>query len=401
MKKIISLVMAFVFVVSMSTAIYATEVEPEKMNMEQLQVAASYFFWTDVSTNVSEWETNNSFDYPIPLYSLEDELIAYYIKTLDENGEVNGYMIVNAFWDNPCVLEYGYGSSAGEKIDEYLLDGQKVYYNLAGEFFTEQDQNIYMASKNDKTFTKNRANTNDEVIDLVEILSVPDHALKSTINAFYEEHERNSVSRSGANGYPNWNILGLNYMPSGRYSSGNLPYVGSTSWAIMSQGDYNNSCGPTSGTNMLIYYGKKLGVTFVTNKGNTINSLYDYMGTDDWGLGDWGTSAAGYTSGLKAYVNANFSNRTVTTNTYSTYSWTSVKSNITNGYMVAAYLEHPNGLTSGGAHYVNYVGWRNYEDNGANYIRIITQWDASDDFYVLHNSAYTAREKRVIRVNVT
>lgn len=125
------------------------------------------------------------------------------------------------------------------------------------------------------------------------------------------------------------------------------------------------------------------------------------MGTDDWGLGDWGTSAAGYTSGLKAYVNANFSNRTVTTNTYSTYSWTSVKSNITNGYMVAAYLEHPNGLISGGAHYVNYVGWRNYEDNGANYIRIITQWDASDDFYVLHNSAYTAREKRVIRVNVT
>lgn len=402
MKKIVAFIMAIVLVLSMSSVIYATDAEPTRMNMEQLQVAASYFFWTDVSTNTSKWDSNNSFAYPIPLYSLEDELIAYYIKTLDENGNINGYMIVNAFIDNPCVLEYGYGSNVGGKIEEFQSTRGKVYYNLAGEFYSEEDQNIYIESKK-HTIAKseNSLTTNSETIDLVAHLSQPNYKLKSTINSLYETNDFNFVSRNAPNGYPSWEILGINNMPSGGYTYDNLPYVGNTTWAIMDESIYNNECGPTSGTNMLIYYGKKLNVTMVTNRGSTINYLYEYMGTNDWGFDDWGTTIAGYTSGLKSYVNTFFPARTVTTNTYSSYSWASVKSNINNDYMVAAYLEHPEGLFSRGAHFVNYVGWRTYTSSGANYIRILNQWDTDDEYYVLHNSAYTAREKRVIRVNIT
>lgn len=399
MKKIISLVMAFVFVVSMPTAIYAIEAKPERMNMEQLQVTASYFFWTDVSTNTSEWDSNNSFDYPIPLYSLEDELIAYYIKTLDENGEVNGYMIVNAFWDNPCVLEYGYGANVGIKIDNFRTSNEKIYYNLAGEFFTEAEYTNY----NEYTEAKAEERISEKnEFDLAKELATPNNVLKNKINNIYLEMvtRKNSSERSSSLN-PDWDILDLSYMPVGRYTSGNLPFVGSTTWARTRESDYPNTCGPTSGTNMLIYYGKKLNTTLVTNRGNTIDSLYEYMDTDDWGPGGWGTSMAGYRNGLEAYLEDNYPSRNIRTSTFRSFLWTNIKSNISGQYMVAAYLEYPEGLTVGGAHYINYIGWRTYEDNGANYIRVLNQWDADDQYYVLFDSAYQSRQEMVVRVEIT
>ena len=92
MKKILSLALALCLLLGNFTIAYAEEFNPKRMNRDQLQVAASYFFWRVVTDDPDTvWRPDNDFQEPIPLYDSNDEIIAYYIKTVDSQKAVNGY----------------------------------------------------------------------------------------------------------------------------------------------------------------------------------------------------------------------------------------------------------------------------------------------------------------------
>lgn len=395
MKKILSLALALSLLLGNFTIAYAEESNPKRMNRNQLQVAASYFFWRVVTDDPDTvWRPDNDFQEPIPLYDNNDEIIAYYIKTVNNQKAVNGYMIVDAFIDNPCVLEYGYGESANI-IDSFRTNStSKVYYGLNGTFSDSKRTNVTMAESN------TNVNTDNQTIDMVALLSEKNYKLHNTIMEVYNEKFSTS-SRSTT--LSDWGIIKLSDMPSGSYTSANLSRLSYVStWATTSDtydkdtdSNLKNNCGPTSGTNMLLYYGAKLRSSFMRNDyKSTITELYNYMGTSNIS----GTGPYGYGQGIRDYMANYYPSRTVVFDIYNSYSWETLKSNIANNKITAAYL-WANTIVDG-AHYVNYVGWRSYSD-GSNYVRITTQWSVDDDKYILYGLSHTRMVEKVVRVVIS
>jgi len=348
------------------------------MNKDQLRVAASYFFWRDViDSGESGWDENTDFEKPIPLYSIEEDVIAYYIKTVDENDKVNGYMVVNAFWDNPCVLEFGYGENIGNTIEKYRTSmNDKVYYATSGIYCSKDEY------KKTDCFTKQSKNLSDA-------LSTCNPVLKSKIEEIY-----NSQTGSQTKSNSEWGIIGLRDLPSGAYSVRNLYNVSGIGWSTTNDTEDDNNCGPTSGTNMLLYYEEYLNTTFVSSKSWTNHKLYNLMNT-----GSLGTSVTNYITGIKAYINQYYPSHTVTSSTRWSYSWSTLKSNINNNVMVAAYVWAINNLD--GAHYINYIGWRQYATDGLNYVRVLNQWDTSTAHFILYDSSYTSRVTSTIKIVIS
>ena len=390
MKKLISLVIATCMILCCSSSALANEAEPERMNQGQLQAAASYFFWQVVNSDPSsEWSSKDNFQEPIPLYTENDELIAYYIKTIDEHRNINGYMVVSAFTDNPCVLEYGYGEPIANRINEFSSNkNQKVYYGLNGTF----SNTIYDTEQNISS-TNSQKSQNDTNVDLVTLLSEENNVLKEKINEIYDEDIKNNNTRST---YSDWGLINVSDMPTSSYSANNLIRLGNvSSWAKTSDApNLDNHCGPTSGTNMLLYYGTKLGTNLIRiDKENTIEELYDYMGTISTGTGPYG-----YAQGIRDYLADYYPSRTITFNILTTTSWNTLKSNINSNTMTAAYMW--SNTIIDGAHYVNYVGWRSYSD-GSNYARVLTNWNTDANYYILFNTSHTLLVENVVKVVIT
>lgn len=390
MKKILSLALALCLLLGNFTIAYAEEFNPKRMNRDQLQVAASYFFWRVVTDDPDTvWRPDNDFQEPIPLYDSNDEIIAYYIKTVDSQKAVNGYMIVDAFIDNPCVLEYGYGESANT-IDGFRTNStSKVYYGLSGTFSSSKYANVTMAKSNTNVTTDNRT------IDMVSLLSEKNSKLHNTIMEAY--NEKFSATTRGTK--PLWGIIKWDDMPSGSYTSANLSRLSYVStWARTSDASsLNNSCGPTSGANTLLYYGAKLNRNFMQSTyKDTITELYSYMGTSNIS----GTGPYGYGQGIRDYIADYYPSNSVVFDIYNhnTYSWDTLKSNVASNKMVAAYLW--SSTIVDGAHYVNYVGWRHYSDD-SNYVRIIDQWNTDDDRFILYDSSHTNLVEMVVRVVIS
>lgn len=387
MKKILSLALALCLLLGNFTIAYAEESNPKKMNRDQLQVAASYFFWRVVTDDPDTvWRPDNDFQEPIPLYDNNDEIIAYYIKTVDSQKAVNGYMIVDAFIDNPCVLEYGYGESANT-IDSFRANStSKVYYGLSGTFSSSKCANVTMAESHTNMSADNRT------IDMVSLLSEKNSKLHNTIMEVYNE----KFSTPARSTKSTWGIIEWGDMPSGSYTTANLsslPYV--STWATTSNSSLSNNCGPTSGTNMLLHYGALFESSFIQSSyGNTISELYSYMGTNSVS----GTGPYGYGQGIRDYIAHYYPSRTVAFNIYNSYSWETLKLNIGSNKIVAAYLWSSTIIN--GAHYVNYIGWRHYSD-GSNYVRITDQWNTDDDRFILYDSSHTSLVEKVVKVAIT
>ena len=237
------------------------------------------------------------------------------------------------------------------------------------------------------------ANTDNRTVDMFALLSEKNSKLHNTVMKIYNEKFA-YASRSTT--LSDWGIIKLSDMPSGSYTSGSLyklDYV--STWAKTQDAkDLDNHCGPTSGTNMLLYYGAKLRSSFMRNDyKSTITELYNYMGTTASGTGPYG-----YGQGIRDYMANYYPSRTVVFDIYNSYSWETLKSNIANNKITAAYL-WANTIV-GGTHYVNYVGWRSYSD-GSNYVRITTQWSVDDDKYILYDLSHTRMVEKVVRVVIS
>lgn len=364
-------------------------IHSSKNECNQLQVAESYFFWRVVNDDPNTvWSSDNDFQEPIPLYNEEDEIIAYYIKTVNNKKVVNGYMVVDAFIDNPCVLEYGYGECANI-IDSFRIDSNsKIYYGLSGAFSDSKNSNTAI------TESHTVASINEQPIDLISLLSQKNSKLHNTIMEIYNER---FTYHSRSNTLSDWGIIRLANMPSGSYTSANLYRISLIStWAKTGDATgLSGHCGPTSGTNMLLYYGTLLECDFTQSTyAETISELYSYMGTNSFS----GTGPYGYGQGIRDYMAEYFPSRTVVFDIYNSYSWETLKSNIVSNKVVAAYLWSSNIVN--GAYYINYVGWRTYSD-GSNYVRITDQWYTDDDRFILYDSSHTGLVEKVVKVVIS
>lgn len=365
MKKIISTLLAMsLILIGMPFSVNASSSIINPMNMQQLKVAASYFVWNNIKTDKEcVWDNNTNFMKPIPLYDSNENIISYYIKTIDGNGCVNGYLVVNSSYDNPCVLEYGYGEDEGNTIDTCRSSSSsKVQYKTMG---------LYNADTI-KTRAKNGSTTDAEVLNF---LNSPDAKMQKIVDSIFSTLVTTRVDNE------DFGIINLSDLPSSGLSSVDdiNGYINCT-WAVMSDApDLDDHCGPTSGTNVLKYYQSILGTTFVTNNNNTITALHGKMNT-----GGAGTTRSNYGSGLSLYVNKTFPKYQATF-TLANASWSTLKRNVNNNKMTAIYLWAQNPLN--GAHYVNVIGYREYKGLGKNYARILNNWERTNGKYILFTTS--------------
>lgn len=287
-------------------------------------------------------------------------------------------MVVNASPENPCILEFGYGEKSGNLIEQYrTCDEEKIYYLYGGTYFSEEGFK--------------EAYSSDIVENIVSISPKPNYALSEKIDYLYSEYKslKNTMGLSS-----DYGIIDYGDLPSGTVFTGDLTEIYSLSWARTSDTSDENNCGPTSGTNALIFFGNLLGVNFVPDKATTNSALHSAMKT-----GSLGTSVSNYCSGLKAYVKDKSPSRTVTTSSSTGYSWNTLKSNVQNDKMAVAYIR-PIGI--GAAHYINYVGYRQYySDYQVNYVRILDNWNDTSDKYILYDTSYSSRVVSTTTINIT
>ena len=157
-------------------------------------------------------------------------------------------------------------------------------------------------------------------------------------------------------------------MPSGAYSSGYIPF-GGTTWAVMS--DYNsianNHCGATAATNISLYYAKR---GYTNLKKN--NSIYDTFVDLHGRIGNG--PAMTIASDLKDYA----SNQGYTMKSSSVSSFSGLKTATSNNRPCGVLLT----VAFNNWHWVVSTGWREY-DSGNSYIRCVNGWENSANNFFL------------------
>lgn len=162
------------------------------------------------------------------------------------------------------------------------------------------------------------------------------------------------------------------------FLSHDLPYIDEINWNTMNSiCGAKNHCGPTSASNVLLYYSKKLKFSLPENIHEITRKFMENMST-----GKLGTPIKKYTKGIENYIFKALECVNIASGISYTYGWKYIKHQINEDNMLSAYRWSTSFIK--GAHYVNYIGWREYH-SGERFIRVLNEWDKNTNHFIRYN----------------
>lgn len=360
MKKVLllTLVLALaVFAVMPSLAIENDDASIQNVGFDVFDVAvAGYMFiceqqeQTQADMNSDSAATYVRITNSIPLYDIDNNIVAYYITY-----STNCYAVINNNSDNPAVIEFGDGVQ--QYIENAMGSSSRVIYNNPVCVYSQD---------NIEEFSEN---TLDEMLGLYDYypdLTESNEALVAQIESFEETVSRPSVSTLSDS---DWGFTVIGSMPTGVYTSDTIPSATSVVWAYT--GEFSSiasdHCGPVAITNLALYF-TKVGysnLTINSSKWDTFVAVHAITGN-------------GPTSAITNYAKTYFSNRGYTLKNANAVGESGITTAITNDRPLGILLA--DGVTNW--HWVVGVGWRKYTSSGDFYIRINNGWNSNaNTFY--------------------
>lgn len=353
MKKILSIIIVIAMTLSLgSTYVFAAESHSTQMDNIDIIITA-YSYAGGVSDEVHAANAKITVNNIVPLFNMDDEIIAYYVTFSS-----NEYAVVNNNTNNPTVIEFGEGKQ------KYIED-------------------VLTASKNPKVVYNNPVS----VYDVYYLNSLPESekATIKSIDTYYPELQITNAALSAqlkrtktevlasnaitfTKGDGDYGFFSASEMPDGQYTDDTIQNVGSVDWAKMS--DYNtiasNHCGATAVTNLALYFAENGFTNLVidNSKDETFKAVHNIVGN-------------GPVMMIAGHAENYFSKRGYDLNHSSVGNTSDIVTATTN--------ERPCGilLIDGlfAWHWVIGVGWRQYTGSGDFYIQINNNWNGSANTY--------------------
>jgi hypothetical protein len=350
----------------MNLQVFATsDIVSRERSMDELdQIIVAHNYLAGES-DIDMWKNVKDVKDVIELYDLDENIIAYYMSF-----EPNGYVIVNNNLDNPIAIEFGDGNN--QVIEELIIrnseskSDQNIIYAGMGYSFFKND----VLSKDSKLTQQSL----EEELRLVELYTI----LDSKNQLAKDQHEKvremvlDSYKVDAATKGGSYNFIDWNSMPSGTYSSGYIPF-GGTTWAVMSNYNSiaNNHCGATAATNISLYYAHR-GYSNLKKNGSIYDTFVDLHGRIGNG------PAMTIASDLKDYA----SDQGYNMKSSSVGSFSGLKTATTNDRPCGVLLT----VAINNWHWVVSSGWREYS-NGDCYIRCVNGWeDSANNFFLWKTS---------------
>ena len=334
----------------------------------------------EMNNDDCKWNERTYIINTIPLYSFNDNVIAYYIALSD-----GGYMVINNNKLNPVVIEFSYSLEIiGDRdIDDSI---NKYHYFGPGMFaYCKTDQ---MGIEFISPESGERINCDDalEASKLFDTIMATPNNLKSCQLEKFRQYIDNTIQSSGdldtdygffnLNGLPTSTTTGNDWIPLSR----SLNHYGTTgefygllaNYTLLGQPVYvTNHCVAVSAFNMLYYYRNIMSNPFaLVDRQDIFLDIHSYIKNGP-------VTPDAYGSRFESYIedNTNFSYTywLHTSNTWSNYTAT-----ITADHM--AFIVSWPTLTS--AHTFNGIGYMTYSTS-EKYCRIIDGWNNTPDRFYL------------------
>ncbi len=361
LKKIISLCLA-VSITSTAFGNVAMAASDEKTNMDELDVIlASHNVMHSENGEENLWPETISNLEMIPLHNSAGDIVAYYLSFPDQ------YAVINNNLENPAAIEFGEGDN---DIIREILDNNTASHIVYNNPFEIYDSNNSMIARS----------SYEEELDLYEYF--PDLEEENTTLA--EEHlQKRAAIENLMESMPvpynsgDYGFLTPSMLPSGTYTSDNIPNVNNTSWMVVTS-DFsdiaNNHCAATAVTNLALYYAAQgysslnMGSDFSSkSKRATFEAVHKLVGN-------------GPKATIEREILTYFRGKGCEIKCASASSYRTVKDAVSDGHPCTLLLE--NSLLDW--HWILSVGYREYS-SGEKYIRIMDGWNRNTNRYYRPN----------------
>lgn len=369
--RLFTLCLSVIMLFSVNTIALGQSIDYESKEMDSLDIMLiAYRFMSGVSSDEpkdgnSMWDLTTGVKEFQPLYDNKDNVIAYYISF-----KPSGYVIVNNNTQNPVALEFSDEDSGQKELLYKGLNGEKIIY---GSNFN--DEKLFNITNEEKEiYRKAGSEFYNSISDINESEIIAHQDLKSKLNPTIMKNEVGSgeidiISLGGS-----FNIIDRSDLPSGSYTSKNIPSYSSVTWGRTGEfsgvNGAKNHCGATAAFNVVNYYRTRYGrsnLFYSNSRISTFTKLHEKIGNGP-------VTFIGLNSGLKTYVNSR---------TGSSYSgngnggYANIKSQIFSGNMCVVLLSA--GIVDW--HYVNAIGYRDYY-SGSSFINVIDGWNNTTSKFI-------------------
>ncbi len=350
MKKMMSLVLVFILIMSMSVSAFAAVDNNLEQNLEEFDIA----FAAAVKLNSDNQEDDilpngSKVKNIIPLYDNNENLRAFYITF-----SPTGYAVVNNNKLNPSLIEYGRGDK--KDIEKIVNSNQKIIYNNPVDVYSNN-------------YFERSSKSGKNLYDFYPELLQPDLELQNEISILKSEMMKNNITTRGDGDY---GFIDWGSMPSGSYSSKTITNASSTSWITTSDTSHlaDNHCGATASTNIALYYANRgySNLKINNSKIDTFKAVHKIIGNGPVMM---------IAGGTKQY----FQDRGYSLSSSSVSDFSGIKSAADNNQIQGILLA--DGIVSW--HWILAVGYRQY-NSGGNYMRIVNGWDNTIDVFYKINS---------------
>lgn len=361
-RSIMSLLLAFCLCFSMITPVMAANnntdnsIENNKEMSELDLVLAAYTFMASNDQEQNLWPVGFCYVSTLPLYDLDNNIVAYYVKLLS-----GGYAVVNNNIDNPSVIEFGDDSNL--LIEEILSSNSNPHIIYNDPF------NIY-----DLNLDQPLAITNEDVISFYDYYPNMNEKNEQLANLHSEQRKLIAELPMLYRSDDDYGFIYESNLPSGSCLIGNIPFLRGIDWATT--GEFSdiakNHCGAVAVTNLALYFAH-IGYSNLEVE-NSVRKTF---------------------ASVQVYV-PNGPVMTIADKAKKYFNWRGYTLNYSTIYnfddiMEAINAERPCGILLENSladwHWVIGVGYRQYY-SGSNYIRIINGWNDSDKYYYMpHNGS--------------
>ena len=307
MKKIVSIVMIFALLLSLSV-IPAAAVETGQETRMAMQgeiipknvaeVLAEMFVQSNVDSGMeTSWNTGTEALGTVTLYD-EKGLPSAYSVELKTNGSPSGYVIISAYPDmENYILEYA--DTVAPLYDEFDPDEtDQIVYTGNLQYYQETEDNILLDLQGDEVAAEDIINVFDEIRDEAAI----EEARISAQKAFAESPPGISLFSSGGLDSNGAIINPTDYIE--KYYPGSLENT-AVDWRSLEQytrhrtmssfnRTYVGNCGPTAITNIVEITGNMRNISKIKNE--SISSIYatvEKIGLDSKWFNSGGTNNEG------------------------------------------------------------------------------------------------------------
>jgi len=370
MKKIITKMVLFLIVIVMVLPMTAfTDSVDSKRSMDELDIIlVAHRFMSGISgtDGLDLWDNITGVKEIVDLYDIYGNVIAYYISF-----EPNGYAIVNNNLDNPIAIEFGEGDnypirniidSMADKTVDSASTIEICYAGPTGSFLRSE-----LATYQTEAEFSTLKHALDIMYTELSQINEEEKALHEKRRVYAIENAFEIGIQGGEYDFIKWDD-----MPSGTYTSGWLPFYGTT-WAVMQDFEdiANNHCGATAATNIALYFATTVNPNIKKNNSvrDTFIDLHSRIGNGP---------VLNFNNELKAYISSRGSTLNYSAQLPNTFS--EVKKAIGERRPLSL-------LLMGGPfnyHWIVGVGYREY-DNGEKYVRVVTGWENSaNNFWYFH-----------------